>query len=107
MRGDSGKLPDYPSMEVRELVHHLYLVTNDLLDAIDEKVTAEKSAVSGRVNGYFNSGSSTERGREMEGKRNSMPADLSVIELSAAIQMLTEEKYLILRIIDLKLAGVL
>lgn len=107
MRGADGKLPDYPTMDLRELSQHLYLVTNDLIDALDEKVTAEKSESSSRVQAYFESSSSTERGRDMDGKRASMVATLSVIELSGLIQMLTEEKFLILRTIDLRLAGVL
>lgn len=107
MRGHDSKLPSYHTMEVRELTHHLYMTTNDLLDAIDELVTSRKTETSTRVQAYFTSSSSTERGREMEGKRASMTATLSVIELEGLVQMLTDEKFLILKIIDLRLAGVL
>lgn len=107
MRGDDGNLPQYHTHTIRELTHSLYLTINDLTSAIDERATAAKTEASAKIHGYFNSGSSTERGREMDGKQASITATISVIELDAQIAALTEEKYLILKMIELRLAGVL
>lgn len=92
-------------MDLRELTHHLYIVTGDLIDALDEKSMVDRQETSARVHGYFESGANTERGREMDAKRSALTPLLSSMELAAQIEMLTNEKFLILKIMDARLAG--
>lgn len=107
MRGNDGAIPLYHTHDLPQLSHALYLTVNDLINALDERAVAGKTEASAKVAGYFNSGSSTERGREMDGKQASITATISGIELDAQIAALTEEKYLILKMIELRLTGVL
>lgn len=107
MRGHDGALPPYPFMSLAELASALHQTTTDLISAIDEKTTVDKTAEGARVNGYYESGASTERGRDMDARRSALPSTMSSIDLDATIRMLTEEKYLILKIIDLRVSGAL
>lgn len=93
-------LADYPSYDEPALLRRLAEVVDELCSAIEEKATAEVQEVGEKVGAYFSSSATTERGREMDGKRAAHPYTISVIELTAQIAALTEEKYLIIRLLD-------
>lgn len=95
-------ISEYPSFSRLELLTRLAVVVDSLYAAIDERATAEAEEVSGRINGYFSSQATTERGREWDSKRASEPATLALIEVRAQIEALIEEKFLLIRLLDMK-----
>ncbi len=95
-------ISDYPSFSRLELLVRLSVVVDSIVAAMDERATAESEEVNSRINGYFSSSSTTERGREWDSKRAAQPSTLALIEVKAQIEALVEEKFLLIRLIDMK-----
>lgn len=92
----------YPNLSTHELLTRLSIVTQHLVSSHGELSIVLTEEHKAKLAGFFSSEATSISGREWDAKRAAEMASIARFELEADIAEFTEEKYLILRILDEK-----
>lgn len=99
---EGNDFSSYPQLTTHELLTKLSIVTQRLVAAHGELSIVLTEELKSKIAGYFTSQATSNQGREWDAKKLAETATIARYELEADIAEFTEEKYLILRILDEK-----
>lgn len=92
----------YPHLTTDELLTKLAIVTSHLIAAHGELAIVLTEELKAKNAGYFTSQATSHAAREWDAKKLAENQTIARFELEQDIAQFTEEKYLILRILDEK-----
>jgi hypothetical protein len=99
---ETNDFSTYPNLSTHELLTRLSIVTQHLVSSHGELSIVLTEEHKAKLAGFFSSEATSTSGREWDAKKAAETASIARFELEADIAEFTEEKYLILRILDEK-----